>query len=700
MSINPAHEDSVLVSLSTTGPDNVSFPERRIVLTESQPRMNIGRSSNRTTLGLFPMLSNGWFDSPVVKIRDAGSMHGTYLNDEKVGSDEARPVVAGDKITFGMPVYRNQTIFKPTTMKVEMEFRNATRANNSPSRVFTVPDDCSTDENFEENEPMDDDLQHGMSSMQDQQDIQPDEEQQNCHPEIRQIDGANEISSDCAPNDLISISSNEVVEGDEVRHDDDDESISLTDDEEMSSAPASPIESIDLGDTVQMDDDVSRSPSWNKVSTYSESEQMDEDSPSNRTHSDDEQGVFLYGSDSEDMGELDDVDPIDTDFDPSTQQSPFFSVPSLTGCTAPVLPSLSAAVFSQPHFPEMPFGYQLPPVVQSIPRQPSPSDAVLPLSHRHHGSEDDGAITVENLGRKWGKPDFFEAREHNKITISRLTDPVPSLEAGLVPDAATKVPNDAAAEDKCLRTLANDSQDHVASSATDTDKQKDSGSSQVISQMEASGQSASRPVEAPERISQCLESHAPQSPKAFEPAGNPSFLESGADFLKSPLHEAPAMKLVTTEVVEALDWTPASAYELQKYKQQNQAQKEQALEASRDLMDHLSINNSIGKPKDSSVNKRKAEEISEATQQELVWHDNGSSMPPVAPGTPAGQSEPKADVSLPSPPTTPQGQDRADARPSKKIRKIAERVGYAALGGATVGAMVFTSLIYTAPNFA
>ena len=52
-------------------------------------------------------------------------MHGTYLNKEKVGSDESRPLVAGDEVTFGMPVYRNQTIFKPATIAVVMEFRKA-----------------------------------------------------------------------------------------------------------------------------------------------------------------------------------------------------------------------------------------------------------------------------------------------------------------------------------------------------------------------------------------------------------------------------------------------------------------------------------------------------------------------------------------------------------------------------------------------
>lgn len=43
-----------------------------------------------------------------------------------------------------------------------------------------------------------------------------------------------------------------------------------------------------------------------------------------------------------------------------------------------------------------------------------------------------------------------------------------------------------------------------------------------------------------------------------------------------------------------------------------------------------------------------------------------------------------------------------DARPAKRmrLRRIAERIGYAALGGATVGAAIVSTLIYTAPSFA
>lgn len=503
--------------------------------------------------------------------------------------------------------------------------------------------------------------------------------------EIRQMDGTIEIGSESAPNELISISSDD-DDDEDGRHDgNDDESISLTDDEQMSSVPASPIESIGPEDTVQMDDDAARSLSWNRIPTDSESEHMDEDSTSNRLLSDHEEGVFLYDSaDSEDLDEMDEVDdePIDTDFDSSTQPSHLFPMQPL-----PVLPSLSAAVFSQAQYPELHFGYQLPPVGRPVPRQPSPSDAVLPLSHRHHGSEDDGAMAAENMGRKWGKTDFFEAREHNKITISRLTEPKPSVDASLVPDATTKT-NTATAEDDSLRGESKDSEDRVASSATEAGNPTVPESTQVISPAAESEQNASRPVE----------NYGPQGSQVPNLIHNPWLLELGEDFLKSPLQETPAIDQATMNVAEALDWTPGSAHELHQYKQQNQTRKDQETEACDDPVDNfIATNNSVGPPKGSPKGKRKASEISETTEHELVWHDNGHSVPPVASSSPA---TPEPDVSLPSPPTTPQDRDRADARPSKKIRKIAERVGYAALGGATVGAMVFTSLIYTAPSFA
>lgn len=64
-----------------------------------------------------------WFQ--VVRIRDAGSMHGTYLNDEPLDTEVTRPLTAGDEITFGSSVYRNQKTFKPATVTVGIEFQSA-----------------------------------------------------------------------------------------------------------------------------------------------------------------------------------------------------------------------------------------------------------------------------------------------------------------------------------------------------------------------------------------------------------------------------------------------------------------------------------------------------------------------------------------------------------------------------------------------
>lgn len=52
-------------------------------------------------------------------------------------------------------------------------------------------------------------------------------------------------------------------------------------------------------------------------------------------------------------------------------------------------------------------------------------------------------------------------------------------------------------------------------------------------------------------------------------------------------------------------------------------------------------------------------------------------------------------------PSGTQAKQTDDARPAKRmrLRGIAEKIGYAALGGATVGAAIMTTLIYTAPSF-
>lgn len=95
--------------------------------------------------------------------------------------------------------------------------------------------------------------------------------------------------------------------------------------------------------------------------------------------------------------------------------------------------------------------------------------------------------------------------------------------------------------------------------------------------------------------------------------------------------------------------------------------------------------------------KRKADEISDATDKELrIWAKSSSSSNSFKNATDikraeAAQTEVSRSVS--SNPAVPEG------RPTKRIKKLLENVGYAALGGVAVGAGLFTVLVATAPDF-
>lgn len=131
-------------------PGNTDISERRIVLSETSEPLIIGRSSKASAKGFIAGKDNAWFDSQVmsrrhaeilvgpkkevgsevcregairlhflqVLIRDLGSLHGTYVNDEPETIQQARELRSGDKIKFGTSVMRGSERFTPTTVKV------------------------------------------------------------------------------------------------------------------------------------------------------------------------------------------------------------------------------------------------------------------------------------------------------------------------------------------------------------------------------------------------------------------------------------------------------------------------------------------------------------------------------------------------------------------------------------------------------
>jgi hypothetical protein len=99
-------------------------------------------------------------------------------------------------------------------------------------------------------------------------------------------------------------------------------------------------------------------------------------------------------------------------------------------------------------------------------------------------------------------------------------------------------------------------------------------------------------------------------------------------------------------------------------------------------------------------NKRKAEDISDAAEEEIkIWGEKGTlawaakvSDAPVPAGDTSKVEEATSDV------TTAAASASVAPRPAKRFKKFLERAGYAAAGGLTVGLAVFSTLVATAPD--
>ncbi|KAL0942392.1 Factor arrest protein 10 [Colletotrichum truncatum] len=150
------------------------FPERRITLESNNSgsdnsKINIGRTSKRVP-DLEAKRTNCFFDSPVmsrdhaelsvdwyhkkVYIKDTASLHGTYLNSQRLSQDEPHELSQGDTIKFGVDIQRSSELFPPCTVLVGFEFDplqiHPTKSNVQPS--FAVPDDFDSSEDDSDNE--------------------------------------------------------------------------------------------------------------------------------------------------------------------------------------------------------------------------------------------------------------------------------------------------------------------------------------------------------------------------------------------------------------------------------------------------------------------------------------------------------------------------------------------------------------------
>jgi len=101
--------------------------------------------------------------------------------------------------------------------------------------------------------------------------------------------------------------------------------------------------------------------------------------------------------------------------------------------------------------------------------------------------------------------------------------------------------------------------------------------------------------------------------------------------------------------------------------------------------------------------KRKADEISNITDEELRLWAKASTSSTVSKPTlenPTTQPQATTQIAMTYPvPASSAIPTVSEVRPTKRMKKLLENVGYAALGGVAVGAGLFTVLVATAPDF-
>lgn len=634
---------------------------------------------------------------------------------------------------------------------------NSPRQTTTPTRVFTVPDDCSTDDN----EPFDDESPSSSDKGPTIIDLEEiPHTSRSPRTSVPQLDGIVDLVSEADDSESIAVPIENVleeVEGEAHRinfrrryHvdllEDDDISIHLTDDN-MSSTSGSEIGCCDMSGTPTLAHRLasSPSPSWDSSLSGSVDGHMDMDEHEHEDdasdHGSDQSVIFMSDSDSE--GEDSICEQVlqhafgsDSDSSELVQDTLLRSV----GQPRPLVSSLPTQDLQSS-------SRWLPPINSLVSpgkldwdtisldpnrlRLSSPSDAALLHSNhrletgnaKQQGTNDsenvmpqikstavnDGQTAAKIIGQKSGKLEFFEAREHNKMTISRFVEhsvlPSPSERHS---ENVISAPGPSYTPVSCVPTVpsvcSNDTHNnnchtYEPDTVADGPEKEVSGFIQYIS-----------------------------GPSRFE-------------FTRQSSMDVAATQ---GDTLSTLSWEPLSAWELQQQKRLKPDHEGTGDLQARTLKESIQQFRSPGfsfsclptnlaahqqdavEPREEtsaaemqkqSNNKRKAEMISELTEADMALSASWSSHLMVESQTKDGDittrasdaaspliSPPSPPVrcqsNLPPPPTTPEATVNPETRPTKRMKKIAERVGYAALGGATVGAMVLTSLIYSAPTFA
>jgi hypothetical protein len=328
-------------------------------------------------------------------------------------------------------------------------------------------------------------------------------------------------------------------------------------------------------------------------------------------------------------------------------------------------------------------------LAEPVARQPSPSDAAMVKGRLHQRESghigvcdlgEFGRPAAQTLGEKTGKGDFFEAREINKAKFIAGNRSGPTIATG---PGFICGPNVDQNRHRSINATANpfEQQQHPfgasQSSKPPTGPTVSFGESyHPFKSFQAS--SAINKLSPADLVCKFIT-------RSFQDS-----LLTGLDFptreqcsfLDNPAHGPPLERAPSPEpyLTSAVNYNAAT----------------QRPRSGLGINDIINTSSTMAQSL-----KRKADEISDATDAELrVWAQSSTSSTddPMGSGDVADAKAPAA-VSSPGTETVPAAPGAPAARPTKRLKKLLENVGYAALGGVAVGAGLFSVLVATAPDF-
>ncbi|RFN44356.1 sarcolemmal membrane-associated protein [Fusarium flagelliforme] len=683
---------TVLITLkSVNPPPDFAFKERRIFLTRQNPTMKIGRTSKKKS-SLEATKCNAWFDSPVmsrehaafrfdaknqkVYIEDTKSLHGTYKNGVLLEKEATAEISSGDKLMFGIPIMRGMESYPPTTLETILKYGSIDPA--SRGNCFRVPDESDVEEAMSS----DDDQVSNSCKMLYSKNVRP-------APFLGPSSSRSPIDLTCedqAPlsdvrDDILPVSASA------------EPSLFVVDDPEHDSCIEDEME-----DEYEIQDDSSVHDSDNQDEAmenewFEEHDEFEEEEEgifadfNFMAHSDPFPGetdladsTMLNDGTEETSAEPNSVGNTSTseaqnaDSDISEQPKMDTHVSSQTsncsGSINKVDPTKTWSANNNLWNVDLP-PMELPPI-----REPVQLPAITDWTNPQLFTGQTTKNAAQAMGLKTGKEAFFAAREINKINAKvTLTPTRPEYSR----DIQSNIPDPSNVADLLSRKVADVVSRKVQENAHEKVQEK---------VQETAHEKVQVPVDQ-------LAPDLATSGTLFLNTPRPSDLATSSSLFVSSPDQVPFQSSgAGTEPV--LDETSAFSFEMSK-KASGIAEPigdtiDQATSAEKSNKEGSSISadaaqappeaNGVQEPRKA---KRKADDISKLTHQEQRWESNGGMTPPPAPSHPHKRA---SDIIL------REKESAVPPPPAKRLRKMAEVVGYAALGGVAV----MSALIATAPT--